>query len=60
MRNGKLWLRAIDWTRSKSHGEELRLRWEPTGLTEEDVGRIGVFTWPMGEPVRIFTKKDRK
>lgn len=60
LRDGELWLRTIDWARSKSHSEELTLRWEPTGLTQEDVGRIGVFTWPMGEPVRIFSKKDRK
>lgn len=54
LKGGELYLRAIDWARSKSHSEKLTLRWEPTGLTREEVGRIGVFTWPRGEPVRVF------
>ena len=55
LKGGKLYLRSINWARSKSHSEDLTLRWEPTGLAREEVGRIGVFTWPRGEPVRIFT-----
>lgn len=54
LKDGELWLRTIDWARSKSPYEEVTLRWEATGLTQETVGRIGIFTWPLGEPVRIF------
>jgi hypothetical protein len=54
LKGGELYLRAIDWARSGSHSEEVSLQWEPTGLTRGEVGRIGVFTWPKGEPVRVF------
>jgi hypothetical protein len=33
LKGGELYLRAIDWARSKSHSEEVSLQWEPTGLT---------------------------
>jgi len=55
---GQLWLRTIDWARSSSPHAELTLTWEPMGLTPEDIGRIGVFTWPLGEPVRVFAEKE--
>jgi hypothetical protein len=58
LKGGELYVRAIDWARSKSHSDELKLRWEPTGLTREEVGRIGVFTWPTGEAVRIFAHEE--
>lgn len=51
---GELYLRVIGWARSNSQSEEIALKWEPTGLGKEEVGRIGVFTWPRGEPVRVF------
>jgi hypothetical protein len=57
LKDGELYLRVVDWARSTSHSEEPTLKWEPTGLTREEVGRIGVFTWPTGEPVRIFARE---
>lgn len=51
---GELWLRVVDWTRSKSHSEEPNLKWEPTVLTREDVSRVVVYTWPVATPIRIF------
>jgi hypothetical protein len=58
VKDGELYLRVVDWARSKSHSEELTLQWEPTGLSQKEVGRIGVFTWPTEEPVRIFADRD--
>lgn len=55
---GTLWLRTVDWARSASLDAELTLTWEPMDLTPEEIGRIGVFTWPMGEPVRVFAEKE--
>jgi hypothetical protein len=54
LKDGELYLRTIDWAKSKSEREEPTLRWEATGLTQEEVCRIGIFTWPAQEPVRIF------
>lgn len=60
LKDGVLWLRVISWARSKSHSEELTLQWESTGLSTDEVGRIGVFKWPTGKAVRVFgDKKDR-
>lgn len=58
LKDGELYLRTIDWARSESHSEDVELRWEPTGLTKEEVGRIGVFTWPTGQPVRVFVDEN--
>jgi len=49
-KDGELYLRAIDWARSKSRSDKLALQWEPTGLTKEEVGRIGVFTFSSAKP----------
>ncbi len=54
LKDGELWLRVIDWASEKDLGSDARLRWEPVGLAKEEVGRIGVYTWPGGEPVRVF------
>lgn len=59
LKEGELWLRTINWARERSR-EDLALTWEPTGLSPEDIGRIGVFTWPSGEPVRLFSEKGRR
>jgi ribosomal protein S28E/S33 len=60
LKDGELWLRVISWARSKSHSDELTLKWESTGLSSDEVGRIGVFKWPTGKAVRVFgDKKDR-
>lgn len=53
----QLWLRTLQWARSKSPSADLTLTWESTGLSPEEVGRIGVFTWPIGDPVRVFAEK---
>jgi hypothetical protein len=53
LKEGELWLRVIDWAQSGSESEGISLRWEPTGLSKKEVGRIGVFTWPVGEPVQV-------
>lgn len=58
LKGGELYLRAIDWARSKSQSEKIVLKWEPTGLRKEEVGRIGVYTWPAGEPVRVFADQE--
>lgn len=55
--DGVLWLRVIRWARSRSPDAELKVQWESTGLSAEEVGRIGVFTWPVGEAVAIFGEK---
>lgn len=55
--DGVLWLRVISWARSRSPDAELKVQWESTGLSAEEVGRIGVFTWPIGEAVAIFGEK---
>lgn len=55
--DGELWLRVISWARSRSPDAELKVQWESIGLSTEEVGRIGVFTWPIGEAVAIFGEK---
>jgi len=60
IKDGVLWLRVISWARSKSPHDELILEWQSTGLSTDEVGRIGVFEWPTGDSVRVFgDKKDR-
>jgi hypothetical protein len=60
LKDGVLWLRVISWARSKSPHDELTLEWQSTGLSTDEVGRIGVFKWPTGDSVRVFgDKKDR-
>lgn len=54
LKDGQLWLRVIRWARAKSPDSEVRIQWEATGLTPDDIGRIGVFTWPQGTAVRVF------
>jgi hypothetical protein len=48
LKDGELWLRTMGWTRERSK-KTLELTWEPTGLSPEEIGRVGVFTWPNGE-----------
>jgi ribosomal protein S28E/S33 len=60
LKDGELWLRVIKWARSKSHSAELSLEWEPTGLSTDEVGRIGVFKWPTGTAVRVFGDKKNR
>jgi hypothetical protein len=54
LQEGKLWLRTLDWARSKSMEAEIHLRWMPTGFTPEEIGRISVFRWPDKDPLRVF------
>jgi len=54
VKKGELWLRTVDWARSKSLSPEVRPRWESMGVPPEEVGRISVFTWPDGKPLRVF------
>ncbi len=60
LKDGILWLRVINWARTKSHNDELVLEWESTGLSTEEVGRIGVFKWPVGKAVRVFGDKKNR
>lgn len=60
LEDGELWLRTIDWARSDIPGAKVRLRWQTTGLDQDKIGRIGVFTWPVGESVRIFADKNEE
>lgn len=55
LKDGELWLRVVAWARSKSMDPTLHVRWEATGLCREDIGEVQVFTWPVGEPVPVFT-----
>ena len=52
--DGELWLRTIKWAQSPSMDAEMRLRWEPMGVTSDEVERISIFTWPDGNPVQVF------
>ena len=54
LKGGELWLRVIDWASEKDLGSDVDLRWEKVGLAKEEVGRIGVYTWPTRKPVRVF------
>lgn len=54
VRDGELWLRTVQWAHSRSLDAEVCSQWEPAGVTAEDVDRISVFTWPDGEPLRVF------
>ncbi len=54
LKDGELWLRVISWAREKARSTEVTLQWERVGLSKEEVGRIGVYTWPGGKPVRVF------
>lgn len=60
LEDGELWLRTIDWARSNLPSAEALLLWKTTGLAQEQIGRIGVFTWPIGESVRIYADKDEE
>lgn len=60
LEDGELWLRTIDWARSDIPGAEPLLFWKTTGLPKEKIGRIGVFTWPVGESVQIFADKKKE
>lgn len=53
LKEGELWLRVIDWAREKDPSSEVDLRWEQVGLSREEVGRIGVYTWPARKRVRV-------
>lgn len=55
LKDGELWLRTVSWARSKTMDPQMEVRWEPTGLAREDIGQVEVFTWPVGEPVPVFT-----
>ncbi len=55
LKRGELWLRTVSWARSKSMEPTIHVRWEATGLAREDIGKVEVFAWPVGEPVPIFT-----
>lgn len=55
LKDGELWLRTVSWARSKTMEPTMEVRWEPTGLAREDIGQVEVFTWPVGEPVPVFT-----
>jgi len=55
LREGEIWLRMIDWARTRSRSE-VRLQWSTTGLVAEEVGRLSVFRWPLGTPVRVFSE----
>lgn len=57
LNDGELWLRSINWARERSQ-KELTLTWEPTGLSPDEIGRVGVFAWPTGEPVRVFAEEN--
>jgi hypothetical protein len=54
LKGGQLWLRVVDWARSKSMDAEVEIKWEATGLTREEIDQVEVFTWPVGEPVEVF------
>lgn len=60
LKDGELWLRVISWARSKSPKAELTLEWQSTGLSTDEVGRIGVFKWPTGTAVRVFGDKKNR
>lgn len=60
LKDGVLWLRVISWARSKSHSDDLTLEWQSTGLSTDEVGRIGVFKWPTGGSVRVFGDKKNR
>lgn len=46
-------VRAIDWARSPSPEAEVEVQWKSTGLSSLEVHQIRVFSWPMGELVRV-------
>lgn len=50
----QLWLRTVEWARSRSMDAEIRLQWTPMGIAPEEIGRISVFTWPEKDPLRVF------
>jgi len=57
LKDDQLWLRVIRWAREKVHSSEVQVEWQATGLTPDEIGRIGVFTWPVGTAVRVFGGK---
>jgi hypothetical protein len=57
-KEGTLWLRTIDWARSKSMDADVHVRWTSMGVTTEEVGRVSIFRWPRKEPIRVFTALD--
>lgn len=50
--NQEVFVRTIDWARSRSPESEIALRWEATGMRVEDVHCVRIFTWPNAELVR--------
>lgn len=52
--DGKLWLHTVDWARSSAREADVCRSWECAGVTAGEIGRISVFTWPDGEPLRVF------
>lgn len=52
-----LWLRTINWARAGDMNPEVHLQWTTIDIPLEHIGRIGVFTWPEAEAVRIFADK---
>ena len=58
--DGELWLRVIEWARSRSMDAEVGVRWERTGFAPEEISRISVFAWPIRTPIRVFEEEDKR
>ncbi len=53
VREETLWLLSLRWARSELD-KDPTLQWEQTGITEDEISRIVIYTWPTGEPVQVF------
>ena len=54
LKDGEVYVCAIDWARSSSLDPNIELHWVATGMQVEDVDRIRVFTWPEAELSQVF------